>query len=488
MRIIIPAIQLNQNKGIETYLTKLSINQIRDLIKNKQLIVDTYKPDISAEGGYQRSLDEKRIKKIKTFLESKYKMVLPIIPTSIVLSIRKNSISPLTFEDGKLIIGDDATLYVVDGQHRVWGVKDHKIDNYEVPVTIINGLNQHQEAAQFLVINSSQKKVDPSLQLRVLYYSEQKLMENLIDEIKNVIPWKAWKLEALRIAIALENDPENPWYKKVKVPNEKTTEGKPIKEGSFVDTFRYMCGEDNPISSMGIDYKIAQLKDYWNTIRKLWSKAFQDDYVHDYVIVAPFGAGVFNTLFPSALTLKEVMYYSFEKILQPVAESYPLIYWKKRKGKLANRGTSQLVYRQTAVEFLITINENFDYIDQEEYERLRDKTYNKRWLVDKAYEMLSPLLLRSAKYIKDGKVRYKRACYVLVNLSDSGKLSIYVGQSKSVENRLASHKKTYNLFYARACETQDEMNQLEGTLWHLVKRNVRENDKHPNAKFCSFCE
>lgn len=428
------------------------------------------------------------MRKISNFLESKFKIVLPIMPTSVVLSSRKKNTEPLKYKDNNLIIGDDAVLYAVDGQHRLFGAKQLKDNSYELPVTIVNGLDEHQEAAQFLVINSTQKKVEPSLQLRVLFYADKKLMETLIEEIKNVIPWQSWKLAALKIAIelTLENDPDNPWYKLVKQPNDPSDDWKPIKEGSFVDSFRRMTSEDNPVSEMESDKKVAHLKEYWNVIRKLWSRPFDQKEMSDYILVAPFGAGVFNTLFPSAMALKSVTKQSLEELLTPIANTYPVKSWR-RKGELSRSGSSQQAYKETAEDFIWKIFPKLDYLDEVTYDKIREKFYNLRWLVDEAYNALSPLHLKSADYLKTEKGKFKRACYVLVDLDEDGDAGIYVGQTKTVESRLGAHNKKFNLYHIEKCEKDEEMKQLEAALYHLVKKTVRENTNHPNADFCPFC-
>jgi hypothetical protein len=89
VRIVLPAIEITQNRDTKLYLTKLNIGQIRDLVDNKQLIPDTYNPDINLQRGYQRVLDPNRMKKILNFLESRYKIELPVLPTSIVLRSEK---------------------------------------------------------------------------------------------------------------------------------------------------------------------------------------------------------------------------------------------------------------------------------------------------------------------------------------------------------------------------------------------------------------
>jgi DGQHR domain-containing protein len=488
MRLQLPAVEISQESEMKLYLTKLTVGQIKELIDNKQLVPDTYNPDIRVERGYQRTLDKNRMRKILNFLESKYKIVLHIMPTSIVLSARKSMTEPVKFNNGQLIVGDDARLFVVDGQHRVWGMKEHKGADYEVPTTIIYGLNEHQEAAQFLVINSTQKKVDPSLQLRVLFYAQEKFMATLIKEIKNVIPWQSWKLEALKAAIALESDPENPWYKRVKQPNDSSGEWRPIKEGSLVDSLRHMCSENSPISRVPMEMKIKYLKKFWCTIRELWPAAFVEDDLSDYILVAPFGAGALNTLFPSILTLNTTIDVSFEDLLKPISKKYPLKSWARRKGELSKLGGGHGTYTYVAEEFLKAIDKNFDYANSREYDRLRKKApHNMKGLVDKAYNMLSPLRLRSSEDLKTEAGKHKRACYVLVNLKENMNIDVYVGQSKTIENRLRTHSRKFNLYNMEPCTNEQEMNNLEGTLWHLVKEEVRVNENHPNAKSCWFC-
>jgi hypothetical protein len=101
MRIVLLAIEITQNRDTKLYLTKLNIGQIRDLVDKKQLIPDTYNPDINLQRGYQRVLDPNRMKKILNFLESRYKIVLPVLSTSIVLRSEKYISSLYEFKKKK---------------------------------------------------------------------------------------------------------------------------------------------------------------------------------------------------------------------------------------------------------------------------------------------------------------------------------------------------------------------------------------------------
>lgn len=101
--------------------------------------------------------------------------------------------------------------------------------------------------------------------------------------------------------------------------------------------------------------------------------------------------------------------------------------------------------------------------------------------------MLSPLYLRYHSFLPKDRGRFAKACYVLANLSDDN-ISVYVGQTKNVESRLKQHKNRYNLYYIKSCENEKDVDYLEGALYHLVKPEVRENQVHPNAKYCAFCK
>jgi|TARA_B100001971_G_C18229152_1_gene562739 DGQHR domain-containing protein len=238
------------------------------------------------------------------------------------MNIRKRNLS---YKKNELIIGDDAVFHIVDGQHRIAGLKMFKKKSYEVPVTILENLNENQEAAQFLVINSSQKAVDPQLQLRVIYKSDTYGINKLLNEVKKVIPWQAWKLKALKIAIALEKEGSSPWYDLIKIPNEEIGSGewKPLREGSFLDSLRAVCSGGNPIEYLDDDKKIMALIEYWKSIKKIYPEAFNNKTGIDYLLTKGIGAGVFNTFFPNAYTLLlSGVVKDFDEVLIPIKKVF----------------------------------------------------------------------------------------------------------------------------------------------------------------------
>ncbi|MEM2949197.1 MAG: hypothetical protein QXT05_02260, partial [Candidatus Bilamarchaeaceae archaeon] len=117
-------------------------------------------------------------------------------------------------------------MNIVDGQHRVYGLINSKLDSFELPVSIIAGLDEFKEAAQFLIINTKQKKVRPDLVLTVLHDINLSQANLLIEKLKKVLGVDEWQMEATNIAIQLNNIPGRPWYNLMLRPNESRNEEK----------------------------------------------------------------------------------------------------------------------------------------------------------------------------------------------------------------------------------------------------------------------
>ena len=486
MRLKIEAIKLNQVPKINIYLTKLNVGQLKKLYGDKQIISDKYDPDLE-ETGYNREISEGRAKKVLWYLSKNFEIILPILPSSIVMNVRKKT---LKFKNNKLLIGDDAVFYIVDGQHRLEGLRQYKKNGYEVPVTILENLENYQEAAQFLIINSTQKRVDPQLQLRVLFKTDELGLNKLIKEIKEVLPLNAWKLKALKIVVGLEKAGSSPWFDLVKLPNESvgSNEWKPIKEGSFLDSLRSVCSNESSLENLDDDKKIRYLIQYWNSIKKMYPEAFDKKTGDDYLICRGLGAGVFNTFFPIAFMLLQVgVVKDFDELSYKIKRNYPLRRWSRVKRSYFSKiGTGQGAFKQMAEEFLLKMCPQLDYINGREYDKLTRRGKFKNEL-KKAYNMMRPIHLKHIDFLEEDIRQYAFGCYILINLKKD-QIKVYAGQSENVKKRLKNHNKEYKLYAVVSCRDKKELDLLEGILYHLVKPNVRENKVHPNKEYCIFCK
>jgi len=478
------AIKMEQS-GIRMYLTKFKLSEIKELLKNRQLIVDAYDPTNPAgKEGYQRGIDEKRVNDISNFLFKRIDILPSLLPSSLILNCRRRETIRYNEAHSEIIINDETVFHVVDGQHRVRGVEKSQIQKYDIPVTIIEGLNIAQEAGQFLTINTKQKKVRPDLQLRILYHQDRTNTRKLID----ILGVDNWKIEALTLCIALNDKNESPWRNLILRPGEQREgQWKPITEANFVDTLKFFCSRESPVKHISLEEKERFLIQYWNEIRKIYEQAFTDSEGPDYSLTRGLGAGVFNTLAPAIYNLRIATGDDLSTIVKPLKKRVLLKDWRRPRGRITKYGASQKTYRTVAGEIVKKIYKALNYSDEKEFERLTKRAEAKAHvkILEKGYSLLSPLILRSTQELPDRDWNLM-GCYVLVKLQRDG-ISVYVGKSQNAKKRLQQHRE-YDLFAVKSCGSGREMENLEMALYHLVKSSVRENENHPSpVEYCPFC-
>jgi DGQHR domain-containing protein len=288
MPLKVPAIKFVQKK-IPMFLTALSVDDL-DLF----CCVDQWNPHRTATWkGYQRGTIKKKIEKLATYLERPD----GILPVAGLLNVRQKNL--LNFSDKKskkptagiLTIPDGTKLWVVDMQHRIEGIKvaygNGLLEDFPVPVLIMEGLPDIKEAAQFYVINTNSKRMGVDLTRRLL------IEHNLIKELSNVKPWE---VKAVKIAIHLNKIIKgNPWYGRIREPESERLKDHVATEKSFVPSLRWLLIAPETRNKSNKD--IANfLANYWEGIRTNIPKAFESP--RSYLIQKTPGYMAFHRLAP----------------------------------------------------------------------------------------------------------------------------------------------------------------------------------------------
>jgi len=260
--------------------------------------VDRWLPESESEDpalqGYQRIVSDSHVTAISRYLRGALRRAtptesLPVFPTSILLSSREpldftplpkdSGDSPTWVRLGKLQIGPDIELWIVDGQHRLEGIK-HAIEeasadvqallgDYHLPVTVMVCQNKIDEMLHFVTINKEAKSVRTDL------------AERLLDTIRQIDPGlisdnRAEQIDdrSARLAIVkfLESQPAQPWFGRIAKPNERRSGEKVASEGQLSKSLRHIC------SARPIAWHVEQLQtfivDFWSTVSDLVPAAF----------------------------------------------------------------------------------------------------------------------------------------------------------------------------------------------------------------------
>jgi DGQHR domain-containing protein len=258
--------------------------------------------------GYQRPVTPSRLRQLSTYMRSEEGM----LPTSILLCIRQpdrakfepNSEANGKGETGVISIGPEVSLWVVDGQHRLYGLeralkKDRVkwLAEYQLPVVIVEGIDAYEEMRYFHVINTRHKGVPTDVVDRHLLSMREAEGSALIEREgeKNYLRGRATKLTDL-----LNSHADSPWKGMIRMPGESLRPQHLMRQHSMVSNLQPVVG-DSFMKRVSDDEAGQLLINFWCAARDCWSSAFEAP--GEYVIQRPVGAGALHQIFPDVLEL-----------------------------------------------------------------------------------------------------------------------------------------------------------------------------------------
>jgi DGQHR domain-containing protein len=292
-----PAVRFRQKRpDVNLYVTAISL---RDLLG--RFDSDTYSSD--NQSGYQRPVTKSRLRKISHYVREEE----GTLPTSIVLCVRQPNRARFESADGAtgtLTIDAGIPMWVVDGQHRLYGLrralekdKAKWLLDYQLPVVIVDGIDAYEEMRTFHVINTRHKGVPTDVVDRHLLTMREAEGPALIEREgeKNYLRGRATLL-----ADRMNDDESSPWRGLIRMPGDPPKPEYMLKQHSFVTSLEPFL-RDGFVKRVSDDEAAQLLLNYWNAARSIWKTAFETP--KDYVLQKPLGAGVLHQILPDILDI-----------------------------------------------------------------------------------------------------------------------------------------------------------------------------------------
>lgn len=261
--------------------------------------IDIFRREDGSESGYQRAPERSRARALARFLKTQN---IALLPNSVLLNARDEV--EIVEEGGlaRLRIPDSVKLWVVDGQHRLAGLRvaieeeeDLRFKDYLIPVVVTVGLDEAKEAEQFRVINETAKKVRTDLARRILALSmSTRAGRNQLREQQRM-----WEATASQVIDLLNSDENSPFHRRIQQPNEKKSARHTVRELSFSSSLKPILNTF-PYQDWGSQKVADQLRDYWEA----WYMAVPEcfDHAEDYVLLRT----------PGIFSLHEVALFAWE--------------------------------------------------------------------------------------------------------------------------------------------------------------------------------
>jgi DGQHR domain-containing protein len=271
-----------KQENTQMYAGTMSVGELLDKTE-----VDVYRKENDQELGYQRTPEASRAMKVAKYLKTDPK---PLIPTAVLLSYRgtlpREPISNIDSSDFVSVdIPDDQKLWVIDGQHRLFGFRKaieelgiERLRDYRLPVVIVENPSIAEEANQFRVINETMKKVRTDLARHILVMKIAKEGAPARRAVREL--GRIWESNSVEICKVLNEHSDSPWLGRIQMPNEKKTPEHVVRELSFSTSLKPLLND--------VTYKTypskriaTMLMNYWNAWKELVPAAFEtpDDYV-----------------------------------------------------------------------------------------------------------------------------------------------------------------------------------------------------------------
>lgn len=269
--------------------------------------VDYWRQD--NKDGYQRPLKERRLREVATYVCQN----LGLLPTSVLLAVRGKR---LGFEPesgdvgeggevswGRLSVDDGTVFWVVDGQHRLYGL-NRAIESgagpwanqYPVPATIVDGVDRYTEMSIFNIVNTKQKPVPTDIVDQHLSRMVERQGADLISQ-RGIVDYKRGRTASI---VRLLNQSPGPWYRRVKIHDVPGMERGLIRYHSLVASLVPVLNDAwlNAMSDANIAYLLSN---YWIALRNLMPEAFRNP--GEYRIQTTTGVYALHILFPLVVGL-----------------------------------------------------------------------------------------------------------------------------------------------------------------------------------------
>jgi DGQHR domain-containing protein len=271
-KIHIPAARVHQGELV-LFATAL---KVVDLVSEGFYSVETLDPADANDKGYQRVLNVARAKRLADYILKGQDSEDAFLPTSVFLATDK----PIAYNEQDHTIEFDTTAVgpfsVVDGQHRLEGLKmaaekDARVLDFEVPVNIAINLPPISQMCHFLIVNTTQKSVDKSVEQRII----ARLTDALdVEDLPSLPKWILRTVEkgeverAVKYVDYLNEIEDSPWLGKIRMANTEAEKGT-INQRSFVKAIvKYVLTANNPISIVkDFDKEKRIFLNYWKAIQ-----------------------------------------------------------------------------------------------------------------------------------------------------------------------------------------------------------------------------
>ncbi|MXO58477.1 DGQHR domain-containing protein [Altererythrobacter salegens] len=192
IEVVLNVVRARQPLG-DLYIGTLPSRVLWELAEYDMREIRNCEDGIYLATGVQRELSEKRVQEIATYVTT----IDATFPTAVVLAISASCVTLKECDDGclKMILQSEQVsnpdglfsyervARVIDGQHRIEGLKRANVEDFDVNVAILVDADIEDQARVFATVNLAQTKVSKSLVYDLFSYSTSNSPERIAHSV-----------------------------------------------------------------------------------------------------------------------------------------------------------------------------------------------------------------------------------------------------------------------------------------------------------------
>lgn len=332
--------------------------------------VDAIDP-ITNPDGYQRRPDIARQRLVAQYVRSE----AGLLPTNVLLSIRNPDALRFTKEGGNGLsqfgtaeLDDDEVEYVIDGQHRVGGLKKAIADaqkevdagsetakaalealkEYPLPVCIFHVDERFVEMETFYIVNNKQKGVPTDVVDELLLQQRQAR-----HGVHSLSANEMRRSKAVEVTHSLATNAGQPWKGRLLLANQDSQKGHyQLKQHAMVVSLEPVL-RHTYVEALKDAPRIAELVgNFWTALRNLMPQAFGQP--EDYFVMKTPGVYAWHLALPQVIEhLRGGRDFSVEAFTKVLRQADPWVRdntWHKTDGDRLTWGSSMKSIRLLAEE------------------------------------------------------------------------------------------------------------------------------------------
>ena len=180
--ITIPCIPIEQPIG-RFYVGVMDSKLLLDIAHSDIIRIDKHERNIETVSGLERPLSTPRVKEIREYVKS----VDATFPSGVILSVSSGDVEYDSSICKMKIRHSPEVAEIIDGQHRIEGLRGYVGPKFEVNVTIFVDIDTEDQAMVFSIINLKQAPVQKSITYELFEYAKSRSPQKTCHSIARAL-------------------------------------------------------------------------------------------------------------------------------------------------------------------------------------------------------------------------------------------------------------------------------------------------------------